>query len=46
MFGVVTLVALGILIGDLVRRARQRRELDDTWRRENEEFLRQLRDPR
>lgn len=46
MFGVVMVVALGILINDLVRRARQSRQLDDTWRRENEVFLRQLREPR
>jgi len=46
VFGLGTLVALGILIGDLLRRARQRRELEDTWLRENEQFLRELRDPR
>jgi hypothetical protein len=46
MFKVVMLVALVILSGDLVRRARLRRELDRTWRRENEDFLRRLRDAR
>ena len=44
MFKVVMLVALVILLGDLIRRARLRRELDHTWRRENEEFLRRLRE--
>jgi hypothetical protein len=42
----VTLAALGILIGDLLRRARQRRELENTWHRESEKFLRELRNSR
>jgi hypothetical protein len=46
MFKVVMLVALVILIGDLIRRARLRRELDHAWRLENEDFLRRLREPR
>ena len=46
VFGVVTLVALGIVIGDLLRRARQRRELEDSWLRENEKFLNDLRKSR
>jgi hypothetical protein len=39
----VALVALGVLIGELMRRARQRRELEEAWRRENDEFLQELR---
>ena len=46
MFGIVTLVAFAILIGDVLRRARLRRELEDTWHRENEKFLRELRKSR
>lgn len=46
MFGIVTLVAFGIVIGDVLRRARLRQELEDTWDRENERFLRELRTSR
>jgi hypothetical protein len=46
MFGVVFPVALGILVGEFLRRARERREMESGWRRENEEFLRQLRESR
>jgi hypothetical protein len=46
MFGVVFLVALGIVVGELFRRARERREMEAGWRRENEEFLRQVRGSR
>jgi hypothetical protein len=42
----VALVALGVLIGELMRRARQRRELEDAWRRENDTFLQELRKSR
>jgi hypothetical protein len=46
MFGVVFLVALGVVVGELLRRARERREMEADWRHENAEFLRRLRDPR
>jgi hypothetical protein len=46
VFGLVSFVALAIFIGDLLRRARQRRELENTWHRENEGFLRELRESR
>ena len=46
MFGVVFLVALGSLVGELIRRARQRRDIEANWRREDEAFLRQLRESR
>jgi hypothetical protein len=44
VYGIIACVALGILAGDLLRRVRQRRELEARWRRENEAFLRQLRE--
>ena len=40
------LVALGVLVGELLRRAKQRREMESSWNRENEDFLRQLRNLR
>jgi hypothetical protein len=46
MFGVILLVALGVLVGELLRRARQRRDMEAHWRREDEEFLRRLRESR
>ncbi|MDP9184777.1 MAG: hypothetical protein M3O29_03795 [Actinomycetota bacterium] len=46
MFGVIFLVALGILVGELLRGARQRRGIEAAWRREDEEFLRHLRKSR
>jgi hypothetical protein len=46
VFGVVFLVALAIFAGELIRRTRQRREIEAVWRREDEEFLRRLRNSR
>jgi hypothetical protein len=46
VFGVVFLVALGIFVGELIRRTRQRRDMEAAWRREDEEFLRRLRTSR
>jgi hypothetical protein len=43
VFGIVILVALGILIADLLRWARLRRELESEWRREDQRFLNELR---
>jgi hypothetical protein len=45
MFGPI-LVAIGILVGLLLRGARQRHEIEAAWRREDDEFLRQLRKSR
>ena len=46
MFTIVALVALGLLAGDSISRARRRRELEDAWQRENAEFLAHLRESR
>ena len=46
MFGVIALVAAGILLGDLLRRARIRGAMEDAWRREDLEFLQKLRGSR
>lgn len=46
MSWVVGLVALGVSIGELSRRARLRRALEESWRREDAETLRRLREQR
>jgi hypothetical protein len=46
MFVAIFLVALGVLVGELLRGARQRREIEAAWRREDEEFLLHLRKSR
>jgi hypothetical protein len=46
VFGVVFLVALGIFVGELIRRTRQRREIEAVWRPEDEEVLHRLRNSR
>ena len=43
VFGILILLALGILIGDLLRRARLLGELESEWRREDQMFLDDLR---
>jgi hypothetical protein len=43
VFGIVFFVVLGILIGDVLRRARLRRELESEWRRVDQRFLDELR---
>jgi hypothetical protein len=46
MFGLVALVAFGLLVGDISRRTRRSRELEDIWQKENAEFLQRLRESR
>jgi len=46
VFGIIALVAFGLLAGDIIRRARRRHELEVAWQKENADFLQRLRESR